>query len=274
MPEHALYTQHRELLDTVIASVCRRNRLSAEDGEDFGSDFRLKLLEQDCAVLARFEGRSSLHTYLVVVTTRALQDWRNARWGKWRPSAEALRLGPVAQRLERLIVRDRQTLDEAHETLRVNFGLTMPRAELERIAARLPARQRRTFVGDEVLEEYETTDTQPDRPLHATRAAESAQLAVASLKAALSRLPPADQLILKLRFESNMSIVNISRTLQVEQKPLYRRIDRLLGQLRDLVEEQGLSASAAANALAEGGFEHFGTADPDVTELAASEGAP
>ncbi|MEO8484226.1 MAG: sigma-70 family RNA polymerase sigma factor [Acidobacteriota bacterium] len=274
MPDHALYTQHRATLDTVIASVCRRNRLSPEDSDDFGSDFRLKLLEQDCAALARFEGRSSLHTYLVVVATRALQDWRNARWGKWRPSAEAQRLGPVAQRLERLIIRDQQTLDEAHETLRVNFGLTTSRVELEQMAARLPTRQRRTFVGDEALQEQETTDTRADKPLQAIRAAESAGAAVASLKAALARLPPTDQLILKMRFESNLSVVNISRALHLEQKPLYRHIDRLLAQLRGLIEEQGLSASTAADVLAGGGFEYLGTAPHEITGFSAGESTP
>ena len=41
------------------------------------------------------------------------QDWRNARWGKWRPSAEARRQGALATHLERLMRRDGLTFEEA-----------------------------------------------------------------------------------------------------------------------------------------------------------------
>jgi RNA polymerase sigma factor for flagellar operon FliA len=256
VPTHPLYEQYHELLDTVIASVCRRNRLSADDAEEFASEFRLKVLEKDCAALARFEGRSSIRTYLTVVATRALQDWRNARWGKWRPSAEAERLGPVARRLERLIVRDRQTLDEAYETMRTNFGLEVSRGELERMAERLPVRAKRVFVGTDELLDREAADTRADGPLERTHAISSAGAAIGLLTRALDTLEPEDRLILRLRFECNLSIAHIARALHLEQKPLYRRIDRLLLELRAQVERQGLTAEAAASTLADGGFQY------------------
>ncbi|MGH8186413.1 MAG: hypothetical protein ACREUC_07605, partial [Steroidobacteraceae bacterium] len=73
----------------------------------------LKLIEHDYAVLRRFEGASSLRTYLTVVLHRVLLDQRNREWGRWRPSAAAYRNGPLAVRLERLVTRDGLTPAEA-----------------------------------------------------------------------------------------------------------------------------------------------------------------
>ena len=78
-------------------------------------------------MLRRFEGRSSLTTYITVVVQRLFLDRRNRLWGKWRPSAEARRLGPTAVLLERLVSRDGWSAEQALETLRVNHGVTVDR---------------------------------------------------------------------------------------------------------------------------------------------------
>ena len=50
-----------------------------------------------------FEGRSQLRTYLITVVQRHFLDDRNARWGKWRPSSIARRIGPIAVLLDLLV---------------------------------------------------------------------------------------------------------------------------------------------------------------------------
>jgi hypothetical protein len=47
-------------------------------------------------------------------------DYRNRLWGKWRPSAEAKRLGPTAILIERLVARDGWAVDQVIEMVRVN----------------------------------------------------------------------------------------------------------------------------------------------------------
>ncbi|HUF46207.1 MAG TPA: hypothetical protein VMM93_00260, partial [Vicinamibacterales bacterium] len=105
------YLAHHDLIEQAIRTFCRRQRLSATEAEDFASEVRLHLLDRERAVLRAFEGRSSFQTYLLTVIRHQFRDWRNALWGKWRPSAEARRLGPLAVRLEMLLVRDRLPLD-------------------------------------------------------------------------------------------------------------------------------------------------------------------
>jgi RNA polymerase sigma factor (sigma-70 family) len=250
-----LYFLHRSAIEQTIRAVCRRQRLLPQDAEDFASTVRVHLIDNDYAVLRRFEGRSSIATYLVTVVTHLALDWRNARWGKWRPSAEARRQGPVATQLERLTRRDDLTFEEACETLRTNFHVTESREDLEAMAARLPLRSGRRFVPDDQLEGVADADPTPDALLERQHAAEKARVAIGLLAAAIASLPPQDALIVKLKFQDGMRIADIARTLNLDDKPLYRRIARLLPQLREALEKNGLNADAARDLLARQGFD-------------------
>ena len=112
----ALLVAHLPLIDSVVRAVAHRYWLSADETDDLGGDIRLKLVENDHDVLRKFEGRSSLRTYLMTVVLRHVLDQRNARWGKWRPSVLARQLGPIAILLDQLLTRDGLSFDEAVET--------------------------------------------------------------------------------------------------------------------------------------------------------------
>ncbi len=147
----ALFLAHFDVVERAIDFVCARNHLSASDADDFSSYVTLRMVEDDYEVFSRFQGRASLRTYLTVVIQRMLLDYRVRNWGRWRPSAEAKRCGPLAIRLEEMLVRDGCQLDEAYEMLKTNHGLTVTREELERLAARLPARAPRRFESEDAL---------------------------------------------------------------------------------------------------------------------------
>jgi RNA polymerase sigma factor (sigma-70 family) len=251
------YLAHRPLIDRAIGAISRRQRLASVDAEDFAGLVRLHLLDDDCAVLRKFEGRSSLKTYLVSVITHLYQDWRNARWGKWRPSAEAKRLGPLAIHLERLIVRDRLGFDEAHEILRTNFKVTDSRQSLEAMAAQFPARTGRHLESDEALADLEASDARTDALLREREARDAARCATAALGAALKRLAPQDRIVLKMRFEDDFAIMDIARALHLDHKRLYRRIGRLLTDLRGELERAGITAASAAEVLEQRGFDRL-----------------
>jgi hypothetical protein len=102
----ALYLSCRPFIDEVTAQVCRRHRLRADESEDFRSEVRLHFTQPDCDPLRRFEGRSSLETYLIVVISRLFLDYRNRVPGRWRPSTEAKRSGRSAVPIEGLVAQD------------------------------------------------------------------------------------------------------------------------------------------------------------------------
>jgi len=216
------------LLDTVIRAVARARRLACGDFQDFAQTVHLKLLERRYDAFSRFRGDSSLRTYLTVVVTRILLDWRNARYGKWRPSAAAARLGPAATGLERLISRDGHTTGEAIEIMHQATGLG--RRQLSDLTERLPQRIARR----DVLPELEPLAlSEPFRDPIATRERlERAHQVRCALRRAYLTLPPEDQRLIALRYERSMSVRQIGEDLAIDPKALYRRFDRLASKLR------------------------------------------
>jgi RNA polymerase sigma factor for flagellar operon FliA len=211
-----------------VRDISRARRLSSDDAADFAQTVHVKLLERKYDVLSRFRGNSSLRTYLTTVVTRLFLDWRNSEFGKWRTSAAARRGGQHAIELERLIVRDGYTIDEAVETVRAKHAEET--RDLRAIAEQLPRRTRRRIVGDDALAglpgpEFCDPVAENDR----RRAVAIARRLLAQ---ALNELPPEDRLLLRLRYAGAYSFAAIGRKLQADPKLLYRRLERTLRRLR------------------------------------------
>lgn len=254
MSSAEIYLAHRELIEDAIAAVCRRRRLAPDEADEFASDARLHLIKDDYAVLRSFQGRSSIRTFIIAVLSHLFLDWRNARWGKWRPSAEAKRLGPLAVRLETLTLRDRLSFDEAVETLRTNHGVTATRADLEALAARFPARTRRTFTQDDALEERAAPGADPSSGVMQEGAQVVAARAHAALSESIMELEIQDRLILQMRYTDGRRVQDIARMLDLEPKPLYRRLDKVLAELRRGLERRGITAGDAMEVFTHEGF--------------------
>jgi len=216
------------LLGEVIRGVIRRGRLSPADAEDFSQSVQLKLLETGYEAFARFDGRSSLRTYLTTVVWRLLLDWRNAAYGKWRPSAAARRLGAEAVRLDRLINRDGLTVEEAIQVASRAHAASPDRV-LRHITDRLPPRRRTVFVADDVL--HLVAREFPDPVEARERAAKTRQTRIA-LGQAFNQLKPEERRLMSLRFRQSLTVREIAGLLNVDAKRLYRTFDRLVGKLR------------------------------------------
>ncbi len=242
----AMFEEHYELIHKTIYGVARRKRrLDSESIEDFAAFAFLKILEDDAAVLRDFEGRSSLKTYLVTVVQRLYLDFQIQRYGKWRPSRRALRLGPLAIALDRLLHRDGRSLREAAERLR-ELGLGDHSLDsLAALARSIPNQRRRPRL--EQLERVEEVACDGgveerlvarDRHRAASRVGEALQLALAAL-------PEDDRRILRLRFEEELTVRAIASQIGVEARQLYSRFERLLAGLRRTLEAGGVGKGTA-----------------------------
>ena len=265
--DEALFTANLPVIDDVTSQVCRRNRLSPADAEDFRSDVRIHFLDRNCEVLRRFEGRSSLATYITVVIQRLFLDRRNRLWGKWRPSAEARRLGPTAMLLERLVSRDGWSPDQALETLRVNHGLTVDdtlRTFCERLSKRGPTRQ---MVDEE--EALSVAGASVPADANVVRAEQDflAKRVQTALDRARQGLPPEERLILKMRFDDRVPVADIARALDLNQRRLYRTLERILAQIGTSMANEGVSR-ADVQAL----FADDILSDPQDRDIAADSG--
>jgi RNA polymerase sigma factor (sigma-70 family) len=224
------YTKQEQqiLLARVIRDVARAKRLSPDDADDFAQYVHLKLLERNDDVFERFSGRSSLKTFLTVVVNRLRLDWQRATRGKWRPSAMATRLGPVAMRLDRLIYRDGLSAGDAIAQLESDRSL--PRTDLWQLANQLPEHHPRRFVADTLLDSFASTPF--DDPIERYQRAQANVAIRRQLRAALNTLPPSDRHLIVARYIDGQTIPVVARTLSADPKALYRRCDRVLQQLR------------------------------------------
>lgn len=218
-----------EVLCQVIARMARTSGLPPQDAEDFAQHVHVHLAERRYAPVAAFAGRSSLRTYLTVVVRRLLLDWRNARFGKWRPSAEAKRLGPAAIALNRLMFRDGHRLEEAVAMLKGRPSCTQS-APLRRIASLLPARVKAQAVAPETFEGLAPAPFSD--PVEAKEASLERRLALGRLQRAFAQLSGDDRRLLELRYRKGLSVRDIAAGLGVPDKPLYRRMERIVALLR------------------------------------------
>jgi RNA polymerase sigma factor (sigma-70 family) len=231
-----LFLDHLAVIDQVAQFIGRRHHLDADAIEELQSAIRLKIIENDYEALRKFEGRSSMRTYLTAIVQRHFLDSRTTLWGRWRPCALARRAGAAGVLLDQLLTRDGLVLDEAVAKVRERHDV--PDAELRRLAAVYPARTPRRFVGEEYLNGV------PDAATPAVDGAllqDEATRAQLALDAALAALGDEDRVILKYKFVHGLQISQISRLTGLAQKPLYRRFDGIIKALRRELEARSVS---------------------------------
>ncbi len=247
MTREHLFSENLALIDLVIAGVCRRARIAPQDAEDFASVVRIALMENDCAILARYAGRSSLSTYLTIVVQRLLLNERDRTMGRWRPSAEAQRAGAAGVMLETLVCRNGRSLDEA---LPIVAGAhpEITRAEAEAILARLPPRSGRPRQSD--LSAIDpVAEATADGALLDREAQALARKTTEVIQATLDSFSLEDRMILRLRFGAEMGVADVSRMMRLPQRPLYRRIDALLAKLRRALLSAGIRAETVEDVI-------------------------
>jgi RNA polymerase sigma factor (sigma-70 family) len=258
-----LFRDNLPLIERVITGICRRAGLRDADAEDFGSNVRLALIENDYAVLRGYEGRAPLGAFLAVVVQRMLsREWIRLR-GRWHPSAEAERSGDAAVLIEKLTVRDGRSVDEAVE-IACNVDPSLSRARAREIAERLPARAPRPRLVP--LPEEEVRFVAPDATDARANEAETRRLserAAEVVRDTLAALPLQDRMLVRLCFGAQMSIADASRVLGAPQRPLYRRIEFLMRQLRGALEGAGIGSATVEDVISAGVSESldFGLAD-------------
>lgn len=236
-------TANLRTVERVIAFVARRYRLDPADAEDFASIVKLRLVENDYAVLRAYEERCAFATYISVVVQRMALDFRIHMWGRWHASAEAKRLGPIAVELEQLLHRDGRTVEEA-VTITGGKHTDVTRDSLVALVQRLPPRApRHRDVGlEEVADAEAALPADAEDTVFAEERRRTSERLSTLMSAAIAQLPPDDRLILQLRFEGGMTVAQIARSLGLDQKLTYRRIERNMREMKRALERSGIDS--------------------------------
>jgi len=235
------YLQNLRTIERIAAFVARRHHLEASEAEEFVQEVRVRLLDDDYSIIRKFEGRSTFSTYLTTVIGRLFAQWRVERWGKWRPSAEAKRLGEKAVTLEQLMSRDGFTFSEAVRILTTPEGSQYTVSELEEIYLRLPPRNPRpVIVSEETVPDVMACEADAYERLESEERARARRRALRIIDDVISGMDAEDRLILQMRFWDGQRVPDIARTLHLDQKKLYKRFDRLFLILRRALKDAGV----------------------------------
>lgn len=250
LPQHGmdvsdLFRTQLATIDRAIERVCRRAGLQGADAEDFASEARLALMEDDYRVLRRYRGECALATFVTVVVQNLLTDLREQNLGRFRASAAASRGGDAAVMLERIVMRDGRTIEEALPMIR-NVDPSFTRAQALAILRELPERTKRPRV-------VELEDGHADVVAGAERADERVMIAEQQrvseeasrvVRETLAGLPIEDRMLVQLHYGSGMSVADVSRMLRLPQRPMYRRMESVLERLRRALHDAGLDAGS------------------------------
>jgi len=245
--------EHVQLIERLVGRACRRVGIASSEIGDMASMVKLALVENDYAILRRYEGRSAIATYLTVCIQRLLADHRERTHGRWRPSPEAQRLGEGAVVIEDVVQRQGRSLEEALPFVRA-VDATATLEQVSAIAERLPhrpPRPREVPLAPDHVEPIAANDCADARAVDGELRA-AGRRAGALLRDAMAAWPPDDRLLVRLRFESSLSIADIARLMNVPQRPLYRRLESLLARLREILLSSGIDPAIADNLITAG----------------------
>jgi len=242
-----LFLAQLDTIERAIGYACRHGSMRDEDAEDFASWVKLKLIEKNYAVIRKYERRASFAGFISVVVQRLLLDYRISQWGKWHASAEAKRLGEPAITIEAMLYRDGRTIDDVLPMLMRRWP-DLGRETVEAIARRLPSRAPRPRSVDlELVKDTLTALDSADE--FETERVDLARRIEMVVRETMSGLERQRRLIFRLRFDGGMSVAEISRVLRIEQKPLYRSLQRTLALLRKRLENAGVNAEDVQDIL-------------------------
>jgi RNA polymerase sigma factor for flagellar operon FliA len=231
------------LVDRIVAGLGRRHGMSAGEVEEMSSDIKARIVVDEYAIFRKFRGESSLSTYLTVVIAMMAREHRVAARGRWRPSAAAARLGHEAVELETLVHRKGHALAEAAQVMRSRGATTLSDRQLGKLMRQLPRRAplRPVEVGEGPLAAVTGTDDSASLVASEESSANRANVQ-GVLERTLAGLSLEDRLLLKLRFWQDASIADAARILGVDQRPLYRRLEKLTRDLRVRLASSGITA--------------------------------
>jgi RNA polymerase sigma factor for flagellar operon FliA len=249
----AVFLAHLGWIDRVASIACSRHGVWGAEAEDFSAWVRMRVMEDDYAVLRNWQGGSELKTYLAAVVTRQFLTYNRVERGRWRSSAAAVRLGSPAPELEMLVQRDHFTVEQAGQKLRTAGLTTLSDIELARLLARLPERSplRPVQVDPELALGARANASRADERVTAAEAEARRGEMMGALGQALGQLEPEEQVIVKMHFADGCTLAHVARTLGLEQKPLYRRVERLRVRLKEFLEAAGLGGDDVRGLLYE-----------------------
>ncbi len=249
------------IIDQAIKCICHRHNLSEEEGEEFAAEARYKLVENDYKIVREFKGKSTLKTYLVTVINRLFIDKKRAEHGRWRASEKAKQIGEVAVKLDELLHKDNYSLDEAYQILRINYKIKLSEEELDSIFHKID-KERTPRIKEESEEEIASAipdpGLMPDEEVEKGRIEKAAERLFTLVDEISCTLSENDRLALRMKFQDDHSISDISQCLGISRNDIEKRMKGILHEFKKrIVASEGINLHDVMEII-DGFYDHEG----------------
>jgi DNA-directed RNA polymerase specialized sigma24 family protein len=212
--------------------------------------------------LLRFDGKSSLKTWLFIVTKNHCRDYYRSAQGVRHILTALECLDRLDRQYFRLSYVERMPLREVYASLRLQMGDELSFLDLLECEERIRKKMERKKLG-KVLDKLLNPEVRSIIPIGGIVHSPPKQsvypapdlsldmlqldMALDNLRAAILNLPSKDQIILKLRFEHKMSARRIGDVLDLgNEKQVYRKLTKLFDELKTMLVDAGLGGEAYA----------------------------
>jgi RNA polymerase sigma factor (sigma-70 family) len=239
---HAGWTLFLDENAPLILQVIRHFETDSDTASDCFQFVCERLCERRFRRLRKFkpEGAAKFSTWLSAVVRNLCLDWRRKQFGRHRAFRSIDRLSDLERQIFRLVHERGATEHDAFLTLATKFpGLTseMVSEAIARVNQTLTtnqswilrARTSRSLSGDETQPEpAQLPDTTPSPETLAIIKERNAML-----QRSLRRLPAKDRLLIRLRFEEDLTLEQIAKLLGLgNAQRADRQIKQILSNLR------------------------------------------
>ncbi len=243
-----VFSSNLDVIGRIVIAIGRRHALQDPEIEELRSEVYLHLLENDYTVLRKWRGEAMLSTYLTAVANNCFRGFLIRKWGRWRPSQKAKRLGQEAVRMETLLHRDGYSFEEAYEILRTRHCSKASPRQPNDPTAQSPPRDSRQFENGDRLDYLQVVGDTESRLENRDKAALKTRV-LNVLQQALRTLSMGDRTLLRLRYEEGFALKEIANVLAIRQRSIYTRHERCLRELRSCFEQEGLRWPQVAEIL-------------------------
>ncbi len=240
--------ENRDTVTQIALCAFRRLGMPAEEAEEFVADVYVRLLSAERPLVARCTQPGSARSYLSVAIMNLARDYRTKAWGKWRPSAQARRLGALATRLERMLHRDGYSLSEATRLLSAEDARLSEKqlVALSRLLPRRVARRSFSSIDAGLMSPLAAPSIQADQLITHTS---TARALVRLIREALVSASDQERTLIHERFVVGKTVATIARERGIKPARAYRILAGCLSRIRQACEGAGIGPAAASAAL-------------------------
>ncbi|MGK5092477.1 sigma-70 family RNA polymerase sigma factor [Deltaproteobacteria bacterium TL4] len=241
--------RHFNDIEKVIKNIASRHHMNQEEVEEFTSEVHVKLVENDYAIIRSFNGKSAFKTYLFTIFGRFFVDFLRSRKGRWRPSRESLKIGPVAVKLEELVYKERHSYEEAYRILIINYQFQINIADFQKLVSTL--KRTPPIRGEEQASVAVSVDDADPEFVFTHSQFQSKMEKLYHLMGIMVQdiEKEEERFILKMRFESGYSITQIALLLGKNRSHINFLLNALLKRFRTEILSSGITLEDAKEVL-------------------------